>query len=184
MTDQTAPDVTGDDRRLAREWAERIVNGFDPSLPMETAAARVILDTVHAPVPPTLADMTMEGRYACRWMQCDVRNAKITHGVIADNHGGNTHVLDAEGEVWYLPPADITPRPDLPRMEWPGTEKPDPSLPGGWRLAEHKVNGRVIVTTPNNDGRVYYVLPSDLDGLGFDWFFCHTDELTYLDTFG
>lgn len=59
-----------------------------------------------------------------------------------------------------------------------------PALPGGWRVADHKDNGRVIVTTPNNDGRVYYVLPSDLDGLGFDWFFCHTDELTYLDTFG
>lgn len=56
-----------------------------------------------------------------------------------------------------------------------------PALPGDWRLADHKNNGRVIVTTPNNDGRVYYVLPSDLDGLGFDWLFCHADELTYLD---
>ena len=36
---------------------------------------------------------------------------------------------------------------------------------------------------PNN-GRVYYVLPSNLDGLGFGCLFCHTDELTYLDTEG
>ena len=58
-----------------------------------------------------------------------------------------------------------------------------PTLPGGWRLANHKDNGRVIVTapTPNSDGRVYYVLPSDLSGLGFDWLWCDPDELAYLD---
>ena len=57
-----------------------------------------------------------------------------------------------------------------------------PTLPGGWRLANHKDNGRVIVTapTPNSDGRVYYVLPS-AEPLGYDWLWCAPDALAYLD---
>ena len=56
------------------------------------------------------------------------------------------------------------------------------SLPDGWRLADHPVYGRVIVTntTPTRDGRVYGVLPA-ADHKGFSWFSCYPDALTYLD---
>lgn len=174
MTDQ----IPADDLRRFIARCRTAVNG----------RGSILLDELEALLPapprPTMADMTMEERYACRWMQCDVRNAKITHGVIANNHGGNTHVLDAEGEVWYLPPTDITPRPDLPRLEWPGEKKaaPAPALPDGWRLADHEDHGRVVVTNPAPDcyGTVYFAFPR-VDCLnGFDWKFCDPEELTYL----
>lgn len=174
MTDQ----IPADDLRRFIARCRTAVNG----------RGSILLDELEALLPapprPTMADMTMEERYACRWMQCDVRNAKITHGVIANNHGGNTHVLDAEGEVWYLPPTDITPRPDLPRLEWPGEKKaaPAPALPDGWRLADHQKYGRVIVTNPNqeSDGYSYCIFSSDMDSAGFDWYPCAPDALTYL----
>ena len=73
---------------------------------------------------------------------------------------------------------------------------PAPALPDGWRLADHKENGRVIVTntTPNRDGRFYYVLPVAVvphadhsqgafrNRMGFDWRTCDPAELTYIDT--
>ena len=57
------------------------------------------------------------------------------------------------------------------------------ALPEGWRLADHKVSGRVIVTnpTPDSDGHVYFVMTSPENTMGYDWFFCDPDELTYLD---
>ena len=97
---------------------------------------------------------------------------------------GEVMILSADGKIEWMRPCRVTPRPDLPRLGWPGDKKPEdvPALPEGWRLADHEDNGRVIVTnpTPNRDGRVYYVLPTD-DPLGFDWFFCTPDDLAYID---
>lgn len=106
MTDQNVPDVTDNDRRLAREWAEFIESDMTGlSSRRKRSAARVILNAA-----------------------------------------------------------------------------PAPALPDGWRLADHSAYGRVIVTnpTPNPSGRVYFVLPS-ADPMGYDWFFCTPDRLTYLD---
>lgn len=140
-------------------------------------------ESLNLPPRPTLAEMPPEERAECKWMQADVPEVSPDQTcIITRISPGGATVLDRDGVAYRWFALDsVTPRPDLPRMEWPGNKKPDPALPGGWRVADHKNNGRVIVTTPNNDGRVYYVLPSDFDGLGFDWFFCHTDELTYLD---
>ena len=59
-----------------------------------------------------------------------------------------------------------------------------PTLPGGWRLADHEVYGRVIVTStstsPNDDGYVYILL-STAESKGYDWVFCPTNRLTFLD---
>ena len=182
MTDKkTTP--TDEDRRLARKWAASIFNTPDASLPMETAAARVILHAVPAPSRPTLADMTPEERAECQRMQCDVEG-EDDRAVIFDpcREDGGASVLWPGGFIEQIGWGVVTPRPDLPRLERPGDQKPAPALPDGWRLADHKVNGRVIVTnpTPNRDGRVYYVIPS-ADPLGFDWLFCRPDELTYLE---
>lgn len=141
-------------------------------------------DLLPPPPRPTLADMTMPERLARKWMQADVEGGE--DGAVIVNpywKEGSARLMWPGGLMEEIGWEKVTPRPDLPSLEWPGTEKPAPApaLPEEWRLADHKDNGRVIVTTPNDDGRVYYVLPSDFDGLGFDWFFCHTDELTYLD---
>ena len=118
MTNKTAHDVTDDDRRLARKWAEDIesaTNSVDlttnPWSDRARAAARVILHAV--PTPPTLA----------------------------------------------------------------------PALPDGWRHADHKKHGRVIVTsgTTDEDGLVAFVRRDDdlHRGHGYDW--CKPDKLTFLD---
>ena len=137
------------------------------------------------PPLPTLADMTPEDRDECQWMQADVADHD-TRYVIANPHDrhGEVTLVAADGQFEWILPEYVTPRPDLPRMEWPGnTPAPALALPEGWRLADHPSNGRVIVTntTPNIEGRVYYVLPS-ADPLGFDWLFCDPADLTFLDT--
>lgn len=107
MTDQTVPNVTDDDRKLAREWAEFIESDMTGlSSRRKRSAARVILNAA-----------------------------------------------------------------------------PAPALPEGWRLADHKVSGRVVVTntTPDSDGHVYFVMTSPENTMGYDWFFCDPDDLTYLD---
>lgn len=57
-----------------------------------------------------------------------------------------------------------------------------PTLPEGWRLANHEEHGRVIVTRPepDEDGYVCYGLPIN-NTLGYEWRFCTPNELTYLD---
>lgn len=56
-----------------------------------------------------------------------------------------------------------------------------PALPGGWRLADHKDHGRVIVTTttPNSGGHVYFTVPTD-GNMGYGCHFCDPAELTFL----
>ena len=183
MTDQNIPNVTDDDRRLAREWAAFIESRRDNWTDRIRAAARVILNAVPAPPLPTLADMTEEERAACQWMQADVADHN-TRYVIANPHDrhGEATLIAPDGQIEWILPEYVTPLPDLPRLEWPGDKNPAPALPDGWRLADHEDHGRGVVTnlTPNRDGRVYFVIPAD-DPMGYDWIFCTPDELTYLE---
>lgn len=181
MTDQTIPaGLTRDQAQAVREWAER---SYAAKVQDETMyhAARVLLAVL--PPRPTLADMTPDERDECRGMQCDVEDGE-TRAVITVPDWGDGHaaILNRWGGVSYRAHDAVTPRPDLPRLEWPGDKKPAPALPGGWRLADHEDYGRGIVTNPttNRDGRVYFVIPAD-DPMGYDWFFSDPAELTYLD---
>lgn len=137
------------------------------------------------PPLPTLADMSPEERRDCQRMQCDVEGRSMRY-VIANPHENDCEVtlLDSDGGIDWVFPEYVTPRPDLPRMAWPGAENaaPAPALPDGWRVADHKGYGRGIVTnpTPNRDGHVYFVIPDD-DPMGYEWVFCTPDDLTYLD---
>ena len=171
------------DMTTARAWAEHIVNTPETSLPMETAAARALMALL--PPRPTLADMTAEEREACDGMQADLAQGDrviILYGTVDTD--GLVQVLESTLDVYRPRPADVTPRPDLPRFVWPGdTPAPAaPDLPEGFRVADHKDYGRIIVTspTPDGDGYVYFVFPDD-DTLGYDWHFCRSADLTYTD---
>lgn len=137
------------------------------------------------PTPPTLADMAPEERRDCQWMQADTKPWGRVVILVPDLSDGRAALLDIWGDVAYEPHTDVTPRPDLPRMEWPGTEKPAPApaLPDGWLFADHKRLGRVIVTRPepDADGDVVIVSPAHhgLTRTNVSW--CHRDKLTYLD---
>lgn len=175
MTDQTIP---ADDLRRFITRYRAAVND----------QGSILLDELEALLPPpprpTLVDMTDEERDACKWMQADVANHSVRYVIVDPDDGdGEAALVSADGVIFWAPSDRVTPRPDLPRLEWPGDKKPAPALPDGWKLADHKERGRVIVTTdtPNAAGDVCYVLPAD-DPLGYDWLFCDPSELTYIDT--
>ena len=185
MNDQTAPAVTDDDRRQAYEWAKSVESNLDTWGGRLSAPARVILNAVPTPPLPTMADMPEEERPACQRMQCDTGPAG-RRGVITRAEDWHVYVVDKEtGKHSTYSPDLVIPRPDLPRLTWPGdTPAPAPAaLPEGWRLADHPDHGRVIVTTetPDIGGYVYAVAFSPGRTTGFYWFSCKTDELTYLD---
>lgn len=137
------------------------------------------------PPLPTLADMSPEKRRDCEWMQCDVAGLDGAWLIIDPfDDEDHAHVVGRRGNMRILPAHFITPRPDLPNMEWTGDKKPDPAsnLPDGWRFAEHPDHGRVIITntTPNRLGNVYFVAPTADYIMGYDCRSCDPDELTYL----
>ena len=173
MTDQTIP---ADDLRGFIARYRTAANG----------QGSILLDELEAMLPPpprpTLADMTPVARRECQWMQCEV-NGELR--VITLIREGNDHAvtLAPSGFTFHCPPEKVTPRPDLPRLEWPGNKKPAPALPDGWRLADHEDYGRVIVTTqtPDRDGYVYVVIPDAGNFRGYDWHFCDPADLTFFD---
>ena len=174
------------DMTTARAWAEHIVNNPETSLPMETAAARALMALL--PPRPTLADMTDAEREACDGMQADLAGggrAIILYS--KSDRDGLVQVLESTLDVYRPRPAQVTPRPDLPRFVWPDdtpeTPASAPTVPEGWRLADHPDHGHVIVTNPTPDpvGDVYLVMPNPGDPLGHDWMFCRPDELAFLD---
>ena len=243
MTTPSNPEVTNEDRRLARDWAEQVEAHPDTWTERLRTAARVILADIPAPTPPTtakenpdmpepsipdhaaarnyaarvladpdyhsaeelaaarvllavlpkhptLADMTAEERRASRRMQCDYKGITrntTSRGVIGyfDHEERKAVILTDTNGIVRRDYDRVTPLPDLPRLEWPGDQKPAPAptLPEGWRLADHPDYGRVVVTsgTVDADGHVYFVAPAP-GTIGNDWHLCRKDELTYLDT--
>lgn len=184
MTDQTIPaddvrEIIGKMRYHAnhdnvRGTEEEYVRFF----------ASQLEDLLPTPARPTLADMTMEERHACRWMQADVDGLSRRWLILNPyDEDLDVEVVSESGLKEYLTPSRVTPRPDLPRMEWPGNKKPTPALPDGWRLAEHQKYGRVVVTRPDPDdeGEVAIIrtLTTRPSRAVLTW--CDPNELTYLD---
>lgn len=179
MTDQT---ILADNVRDLHRLADKVLANTDSQHCTAIALANLVKEAAPALPLPTLADMTPSKRAECKWMQADVENRRVRY-VIANpfDDGNEAALIDPDGDICWIPPVRVTPRPGLPRMEWPGTEKPAPALPEGWRLADHKEDGRVIVTntTPNRDGRVYFVAPTG-GTMGNACGLCRLDELTFL----
>ena len=147
-------------------------------------------DKVHAlhelilfPSRPTLADMTLDEQAECTGMQADlVQGDRV---VILDGipeHDDRVQVLESSLDVYRPVSVDVTPRPDLPRLEWPG-DTSEPALPEGWRLADHPNYGRVIVTSPapDADGDVWFIHRDDYFRRKHDSDWCKQDALTYID---
>ena len=187
MTDQTMPaDKVGKIAAAMRAAMRRDDPYYSDGEFLEDMSGyiRDLENLLPDPPLPTLADMTPEERAACQWMQADVAS-RSGHYVVATPHddGDDAAVLiDPYGEVDWVSLEYVTPRPDLPRLEWSDNKKPAPALPEGWRLADHEDHGRVIVTntTPDPSGHVYFVGHAD-DSMGCDRFFCDPARLAYLE---
>jgi hypothetical protein len=122
MTDQIANNVTDKDRELARKWAELIEANPNSWGLRIRAVARVILNAVPTAPRPTLAEMPPEERGACRWMQADTAGSSDTC-VLFVIGTGSAKGIAKDGRVTTGPHECFTPRPDLPRLEWPGDKK-------------------------------------------------------------
>lgn len=103
---------------------------------------------------PTLADMSPVERAECEWMQCD-HPALEEPGVILQIWGNGCHVLSREGVVETEALNHVTPRPDLPRMQWPGNEpeeahvdSPEPAVPRPEDMSETTEQDDVPVFDP------------------------------------
>lgn len=186
MTDQTIP--ADKVRDLRDQYARLIVDAGTKEAQAYYGHVVKVLDALlPAPKHPTLAGMTAGERVACKWMQADTEQQGRTVIISPNASVGRALMIDQEANLLYVARDEVTPRPDLPRMEWPDTEKaapaPAPALPEGWRLADHKDLGRGIVTntTPNRNGHVYFVLPDDEDHRGYGEGWCDPEELTYID---
>lgn len=74
---------------------------------------------------PSMAEMTEEERAECRWMQCDA-GPYGRRGLIVKVKYWSVYVVDKEtGTYSDYTPDLVTARPDLPSMEWNGTDQED-----------------------------------------------------------
>ena len=182
MNDQTIPAyVTPEDMEHARSYVQDFLDSKcvnDRTL----AVARVLHALLPPPKRPTLADMTEAERRECQWMQADVYDTEGEWVIRESPHSNAVQLVNRAGKCLTVAAKDVTPRPDLPSLTWPGEQNPAPALPDGWRLADHKKYGRVVVTntTPDIDGNVFFVAPTT-GFLGNDWHSCAASELTYID---
>ena len=80
--------------------------------------------------PTTLAEMTDEGRIECQWMQAEVKGYE-SRVVIVNPYwsDGSARVMWLHTRLAEVPWKSVTPRPDLPRMEWPSAEEAEDVTP-------------------------------------------------------
>lgn len=118
MTDQNLPvDLTSEEAKAVREWATDYLNGLYEVAPV--TVARIVLDTVPEPPLPTMNKLPENERYDCHRMQCDVYGF-TDRMVIVNIRSSSVDIMAEDGERWTIEDNRVTPRPDLPRMEWPG----------------------------------------------------------------
>lgn len=84
---------------------------------------------------PTLADMTTEEREKCVLMQAQDAGGKLCIILYASPSGASVLCRDGANGSWGLD--SVTPRPDLPKLEWPSSE-PEPEYKIGKTLETHE----------------------------------------------
>lgn len=130
MTDQTIPadDVREIIKKMHYHANHDNVRGGEEEYVRFFASQ--LEDLLPAPALPTLEDMTPVARRGCQWMQCEVHGKRQIITLILDDSDHNYVVtLDSSGYISRCPLESVTPRPDLPRLTWPGTGKDEDATP-------------------------------------------------------
>lgn len=125
MTEQTMPadkarEIIGGMRESMRR-AE--YDGTSPKFMGSMLVYVAALEALLPPPPrPTLAGIPRKERDGYRWMQADVKGRSARYVIATpSDRNGLAGLVSADGGIEWTYPERITPRPDLPRMEWPGT---------------------------------------------------------------
>lgn len=103
----------------------------------------------------TLADMSLEEREECQWMQCDFLHGK--RGAILQAGKNFSMVIDEKGMIFDPLVSDVIPRFDLPRMVWPGEEPKEPPAVSEWV-------GRELSTAQDFEGAPVGTVCTDREG--------------------
>ena len=122
MTDQTIPadKVRGIINEMNLSMKEPAEGSFSEGYDDATGNWKRHLESL-LPTPPlpTLADMTPAERAACRRMQADVEGRTERYVIVNTYVGeGDAALTSADGGIEWFSPDRVTPRPDLPRLEW------------------------------------------------------------------
>lgn len=122
---------------------------------------------------PTLADMTVEERAKSAFMQAVDREGALCIILCAYLNGVSVFYKDGTKGVWSLD--SVTPRPDLPKLEWPSCE-PEPEYKIGKKLEtlEDFQNAPVGTVAMDADGDIMCKKDE------YSW--AITDELGVADT--
>ena len=116
MTDQIPADKVREILATRGLWPSAMIAEIEALLP--------------PPPRPTLADMTPEERDDCQWMQADVKGRLDRWAITRPfGEGGDVETVSESGQTSWFPPGHVTPRPDLPRMTWPGDKKAEDVAP-------------------------------------------------------
>lgn len=122
MTEKTLEDLHPEDVEHARAYVKDFLEAtYAPDRTL--AVARVLDALLPTPPRPTLADMTEEEREACQWMQADIIGGDEPLVITRiDRTDWSAVILDRNGRLDGVPAGTVTPRPDLPRLEWPSDQ--------------------------------------------------------------
>ncbi|PMC63406.1 hypothetical protein CJ204_00880 [Corynebacterium xerosis] len=115
--------IPADKVRAARDLhrdAAKMVTITDAEREIHQHVADAMEALLPSPPRPTLADMTPEERRACKRMQAEVANRSVRYVIVNPyDEEGDAALTSADGGIEWFSPERVTPRPDLPRMEWP-----------------------------------------------------------------
>lgn len=125
-------------RKYISDWREGLATA--PRGNYEAEMLDDLEDMLPAPKPRTLADMAPDERAECQWMQADLKGGRIIIGAIAD---GGVNYIKQDGKAYWdslgSGAGEIVPLPDLPRMQWPGSEPDDVAAATGGELTTQDV---------------------------------------------
>ncbi|MCK2200511.1 hypothetical protein [Corynebacterium callunae] len=102
-------------------WDIPKMTDLEHGIEIATEAWRRRLEAIlPAPKLPTLADMTQEEREACRWMQAQTWH-EVGIIVCVDEMTEIAQLITRANGVLERKFKDVTPLPDLPKLEWTGS---------------------------------------------------------------
>ena len=129
MTDQTIPaDKVREIAEAMRAAMRRDEHAYPEAKFLADLSNHIKDIEALLPPRPTLADMTEEERHTCRWMQAEGGDLGGRYVIATPfDDDGEAALVSDEGGIYWVPIECVIPRPDLPRLEWPGDKKPDTS---------------------------------------------------------
>lgn len=140
---QSLPDTVVDGDKLREVINKVLANTIHGTVGHQVAEdyAALIGELIPAPSLPTLAELIEQGNdpQKYQWMQCTVDGSRDHAFVIAVVGERFNKVLRPDGPHQVMSNDRVTPLPDLPKLEWPGSAPDDVAYATGGALTTQDV---------------------------------------------